>query len=74
MLTTDGGWLRKCYDWLVEVEKKDERRNVEELHQQRVKAVLGSCTRPRNPQHGEEERRSWRKKKRMSDRCEAKRK
>ena len=45
--------MGKWYDWLEEMKKKDERKKMEELHQQRAsqmiksagRAVLGSCTR-----------------------------
>ena len=70
------GWedaMQKWFEWLEEITKKDERKKMEEVHQQRVSQMIksadgsaGSCTRSRSPQHGEEERRSRRKNKRMS--------
>ena len=55
--------MQKFKKMLENMKKKDDKRKIEELHQQKVrsrvrKAVLGSCTRSRSPEHGEEEHRS----------------
>ena len=57
--------MQKWCDWLGEMKKKDERKKMEELSEQKVSqmikmrmAVLGSCTRSQGHQHGEEGRRS----------------
>ena len=53
------GW----FSWLEDLKKKDEKKQMEEMHQQQAswlrvpKAVRGSCTKSQNPQHGEEEHR-----------------
>ena len=66
--------MQKWYDWLGEMKKKDERKKIGIIAPAKVKSddqecgrqCWSSCTRSRSPQHGEEERRSRRKKKSMS--------
>ena len=64
-------------DWFGKMKKQDERRMMEELHQQWASQMIKSAEgiRSRSPHHGKDERRSWRKEEdvRLFDRCEAKR-
>ena len=58
------GWKILCRDgieWPEEMKKRDEKGNMEEMHQMIEKCgrqCPGFCTRSRSPQHGEEEHRS----------------
>ena len=60
------GWedtKQKWCEWLEKVNKEDEKKKMEEMHQQKVtqmimRELLGSCTKSRSLQPAEEEHRS----------------
>ena len=55
---------KMIFIWLEKMKNEDEKRKMEELlHQQKVSQMIKSAE--GSPQHGEEEHRSGRKKKRM---------
>ena len=76
--------MQKWYDWLEEMEKTDERKNMEEMHQHKVAQMIKSAEGSAGLLHKNSKPTAWRKgvqilvneeeDARLLDRCEAKRK